>query len=227
MDIQKVTTKITQLSPQHQQTITKLIDNLAEQEQLLGTQTDLTTGLTTDLTTDLQPTPDLELTENNNDIPQEYEQKPTQKPTQKPEQTSVGKQDRAVRRPPITQVQKIPSQSLPEGTPFRGRQADKQKSNNHIYNPQKATARILPFDTNAERPNLFVENNLHKLHRKDVLIDKKLSGNNDITPRNTRSDLVTVKCNMCGNMYEVSNKLVYRSDEGIRFVCDKCQQNKR
>ena len=39
------------------------------------------------------------------------------------------------------------------------------------------------FDTNKERPNLFLERGLHKLEKQDIAVDKLLSGNNEITER--------------------------------------------
>lgn len=141
-----------------------------------------------------------------------------------------GKQDRSVRRPPITQVQKISEQGTPsQKTGQIGRISKKNKKVNRQSQvkhgqPGKKQARLEPISITEDRPNLFLEQGFAGLHQKDIKIDQKLTGNNPVTQRNTRNDLIEIECDRCGDLWRVSTKMIYRDDEGLHFICDDCQK---
>ena len=160
-------------------------------------------------------------------------QKLSNKTDYQSENTS-GKQDRSVRRPPMTQIKKVSQQGTPGQKIGRESKVDQRS----VMQPHKTHAQVgtvditIPIDA-VDRPNLFVEQ-AEKLigkqglnaHKSDVKIDQKLSGKNNVTSRGDRSELVDAKCRSCGTVWEVSHKLVQRDEDGIRFVCDNCQRGK-
>ena len=136
----------------------------------------------------------------------------------------AGKQDRAVRRPPTTQIKQVSEQ----GTYLQ------KKPNQLPPAVNKTRATIGTVDTNlaidsANRPNLFVDNAKKIIggrglnaHKQDTDIDRKLHGDNDLAERGERQSLVNIACNRCGRSYTVSNKLVFNSGDGVRYTCDSC-----
>ena len=83
-------------------------------------------------------------------------------------------------------------------------------------------ARAMPFDKNAERPDLFVQLGFDEMCKEDVEIDKKLNEGRTPTRRGTRTTIVDVECNRCGREYTVSNQLVRKVGDELVYVCDKC-----
>lgn len=142
---------------------------------------------------------------------------------------SSGKHDRSVRRPPATQVNKISEQ----GTPIQKivNRAPPQKMVTHKSRATVGTVdTTIPIDA-QNRPNLFIDKAAQLLgsqglqgFKKDSKIDKLLIGENQLTPRGTRQEIVEAQCNSCGNVYEVSVKLITQDEDGIRFICDRCQK---
>ncbi len=49
--------------------------------------------------------------------------------------------------------------------------------------------RIEPMNTQEERPNLFIERGFGDMHRNDSKIDRKLAGNNQLSPRRPDTQL--------------------------------------
>ena len=86
--------------------------------------------------------------------------------------------------------------------------------------------RVSNIDTTSERPNLFFERGFDEECRADSKIDKKLAGNNVITPR-APTRLVTVECQECGLEYDVSPKLVLMDGSRVIFTCDNCQKSRK
>lgn len=83
-------------------------------------------------------------------------------------------------------------------------------------------------DTHSERPNDFVRKGMHKLHKKDIAIDKALAGNNELTERRPEVQYIDVECTRCGNIWEVLPQQMYRDDTGqINFICDDCRPDRR
>ena len=142
---------------------------------------------------------------------------------------STGKHDRSVRRPPITQVTKISQQ----GTPVQ-KIIKHQDRETHKSRATTGTVDItIPIDA-ENRPNLFIDKAKELLgpqglnaFKNDTKIDKLLSGQNEPSPRGVRQELIEAQCNYCGNVYEVSVKLVRQDEDGVRFVCDKCQKKRQ
>ena len=142
-------------------------------------------------------------------------------------ESTEGKQDRSIRRPPITQVQHIADQDKSQ-QPI-GRIKKKKKSTNqpreNKYQKQhkKVAARKKALDLTGNRKNLFVERGFANLHKDDIEIDKKLSGHNKPLQRNIRNNSIEVECKHCGDLWKVPSKTVFHDEEGIQFVCDDCQ----
>lgn len=132
----------------------------------------------------------------------------------------LGKKNRKVRRPPASQVKQVPNQTSQM-------QRINRTKDMHIIAPQKKTSNEIKERTKEnQNKNLFVQRGFSDLHKGDTKVDQKLSGNNQISERNTRKATINVPCNICGKTKSVSPKLVYKDDEGIRFICDKCQRRR-
>ena len=115
----------------------------------------------------------------------------------------------------------------PKPTPKRKKVDNPAKSPKHPKPSSSASrnvqARTLPFDRDAERPDLFVELGFDKMCKEDVEIDKKLNEGRQPTERGRRTTMVDVQCARCDRPYTVSTKLVTRdSEEGLKYICDKC-----
>lgn len=89
-----------------------------------------------------------------------------------------------------------------------------------------AQARVEPF-VSKKRPNLFLKSKFANAHKDDILIDKKLRGNNEPTTRGVRDTLIEVECRGCGRQEIVSESLIYRDDDGIVYNCERCLKGKR
>lgn len=85
-----------------------------------------------------------------------------------------------------------------------------------------SAAKVVPFDKNAKRPDLFVQLGFDEMCKEDVEIDKKLNAGRTPMRRGTRTTLVDATCSRCGNEYTVSNQLVRSIGGEIVFVCDRC-----
>ena len=84
-----------------------------------------------------------------------------------------------------------------------------------------------PINTIDERTNVFLnqEQSTGMSFKKDVKIDQRLSGNNQVTPR-TRKETVEIACVKCGHDYKISSKLIHVQDGKMRFTCDNCQERR-
>ena len=147
---------------------------------------------------------------------------------------STGRQEKNVRRPPMTQIKKIPpvNQKITQKT-RRKKGVKKQtvKRRGEKKGLDGAPAMVQSLNITDDRPNLFLGNEGKKWIREvanaqatknDVKIDQQLSGNNETAPR-TRQDRIEAECVMCGNVWEVSHKLIHVQDGEARFTCDDCQ----
>lgn len=105
-----------------------------------------------------------------------------------------------------------------------------KKGVKRLGSQEGSPARIEPFDTSGNRPNLFLEKGMYtwdKGRKQDIEIDKKLSGSNELTPRNIRQDMVEVECQVCQQYFVVNQTLVYQDREKVHFTCNSCQRNNR
>ena len=107
------------------------------------------------------------------------------------------------------------AKSTPSKTPISSSASPKKSG-------KGTQARIVPFDPNEKRPDLFVELGLDQGCKEDVEIDRKLNAGRQPAQRGTRTTMVTVRCSRCDREYTVSNKLVTRDDEGLKYTCDRC-----
>lgn len=83
--------------------------------------------------------------------------------------------------------------------------------------------KVMSFDPNRKRRDLFVERGFDRLHKEESEIDKKLWANRKPSPRIRPSSMVEIDCDKCGESYEVSESLVYRDADGnYVYVCDNC-----
>lgn len=73
-----------------------------------------------------------------------------------------------------------------------------------------------------DRPNLFVELGLDRLHKADSKIDKKLNVYPPM-PRRGNVDLVPVKCRVCGEEEEVPESQLFEG--ASRYKCNECCRN--
>lgn len=74
----------------------------------------------------------------------------------------------------------------------------------------------------GNRINRFDEMMESKLHKADVLIDKKLQ-QFDPTPRTRAFQPLKVKCRVCGKTEEINPVLL--SDTADRYKCNKCSRS--
>ena len=88
----------------------------------------------------------------------------------------------------------------------------------------------------APRPDLFEERfGNQNLHKKDIAIDKLLSGGNQVSSRRPKVQYIEAECTQCEEVWEVLPHLVHRQDDGkgekgstgVSFVCDECSGNRR
>jgi len=143
---------------------------------------------------------------------------------------SSGGQERNVRRPPMTQVKKIPptQQSGQQTKKTISQKPNIKKSKRHSGRPDGAPATVQAINTIDDRPNFFLGEGdgqwlkgVANSAKKDVKIDQRLSGDNEPTPRQ-RQELIEATCNVCHKEHEVSIKLVNIDGSEIRFTCDNC-----
>ena len=113
------------------------------------------------------------------------------------------------------------SVSQPSKKPSKKKSSKNVKSQD-VRSDKGTPARAMPFDKNAERPDLFVRLGFDEMCKEDVEIDKKLNEGRTPTKRGTRTTLVDVECNRCGRPYTVSNQLVRKVGDELVYVCDKC-----
>jgi hypothetical protein len=121
----------------------------------------------------------------------------------------------------------------------KGKAPDADQPKRRGSRKSKTRSMAQNFDASGDRPNKFLGEGLEDLppdqqvfwktikkkHKDDVAIDKKLSGKNEITPRSP-TRLIEAECNECQYIWEVSPSLVYHDEEGMRFICEECQQKR-
>jgi len=93
-----------------------------------------------------------------------------------------------------------------------------------VHGKHGKQCRTESFDTSAKRSNNFLKMAEAKMFKNDTVIDKKLSGNNQITPRRTDAELWEVCCQKCGRAHIVSPSTVMidPDDGSVLFTCDSC-----
>ena len=141
-----------------------------------------------------------------------------------------GKHDRSVRRPPISQVNKLSEQNTPRQKKTKIKKELQRTTGEDKPNKQKSIVGTvdITIPINAEnRPNFFINNGFRDLHKADSKIDQKLWGKNEITERSTRHEIVEVECSECGKVCQVSTKLVYQDEDGLHFTCNRCQKRRK
>lgn len=142
---------------------------------------------------------------------------------------ATGKQDRIIRRPPASQVKKVSQQGTPAQKIGRKPKVNQQPLHTALGTVDVNRAINAPGRPNffEEQPTLVIGSKGWNAHKNDTVIDQKLSGSNDITNRGERQALVEVSCNHCGQLWEVSPKLVHSAPDGIRFICEQCQRRRQ
>lgn len=215
------------LSSKDQTKVTNLIYKLSDKAIRAGDNLKMLEGQDTHNTQSTQDIPDTQDNQDNQDG--------------QDGQDAQGKQDRSVRLPPASQIKRVPQQGTPsqkrnKQTKQTGRPKNKSRLNLHKKaqqseprEPQISYGTVDPsLPMNApHRPNMFIDNGFAAMHQKDSEIDHKLSGANQITPRGTRQEVIEIECRSCGNVDMVSMKMVQHDQDGVRFICDHCQKNRR
>ena len=77
--------------------------------------------------------------------------------------------------------------------------------------------------TAESRQNKFLNGGDFNKHKKDSNVDKKLSGDNELTERNRATSYVAAVCSKCE--YEFDDVPIYecyQDDDGLRFTCNEC-----
>jgi hypothetical protein len=115
---------------------------------------------------------------------------------------------------------KAPFSSAPSKSPSKVRKSSQTKE--PVKNNKGTQARVLPFEQNPNRPNLFVDMGFDQMCKEDIQIDKKLNAGRTPSPRKRRTTLVEAECTRCGKIYTVSIQLVKRVEGELVFVCDRC-----
>ncbi len=76
----------------------------------------------------------------------------------------------------------------------------------------------------GNRPNKFLDMGMDKKYKGDTRLQKKLSGDNEVTERRQEIQLVSALCTECEYIFEdVHPNLVVKDEDGLYFVCDECQ----
>lgn len=75
------------------------------------------------------------------------------------------------------------------------------------------------------RPNLFLKSAEAKQCKEDSKIDKLLWKGRTPSERNRPNNLISIACQVCRQVYEVSSSLVYRDpDMGLCYTCNNCSR---
>jgi hypothetical protein len=73
------------------------------------------------------------------------------------------------------------------------------------------------------RPNLFLKSAEAKQCKEDSKIDKLLWKGRTPSERNRPNNLISIACQICQQVHEVSSSLVYRDpDKGLCYTCNNC-----
>jgi len=105
----------------------------------------------------------------------------------------------------------------------RTTEEDRSRRHNRNGRPDGMPAPALPIYI-GPRPNKFLEMGLNNRHKQDTILQKKLSGDNQITERRSEIEFISAFCTECEYIFEdVNPNLVARDAEGAYFVCDDCQ----
>lgn len=108
-------------------------------------------------------------------------------------------------------------------TKKKRRRGQTTRSGRKIGKDKGKASRIEPIEY-GERENEFLTmtdgrgRKIMNSHVKDKKVDKILLGDLEASPRSRPSDIIEAECDVCGEIFSVSSKLVH---EG-RFVCNDC-----
>ncbi len=113
--------------------------------------------------------------------------------------------------------------------PRQRRSSRRSSSNKHNRNGRPSGVPSVPQPMFiGERPNKFLEMGMDKKYKGDTRLQKKLSGDNDITERRQEIQLVSALCTECEYIFEdVHPSLVTKDDDGLYFMCDDCQLSRK
>ena len=127
-----------------------------------------------------------------------------------------------VRSKESKQPEQQPEQNQAPQITKRVKKRSKRKKEKYEQDERRG-CRTESMNMSGDRPNTFLDMGFEKMHKKDVRIDKLLSGDNQVTPRG-RVSLIKVDCQICGNEYDVPPSVVYQEGGDLIFTCDKCQR---